>query len=103
MQDIVSWFDSMNYPFPFISAYLAAITEMLGVILLALGLFTRLISILLIFIMFVAIFTVHFSNGFEAGNNGFEIPLYYALMLFAIFVVGPGKYSLDYLFFRRLN
>ncbi len=26
------------------------------------------------FIMLVAIFAVHWLNGLEAGNNGFEIP-----------------------------
>ena len=73
----------------------------MGVVLLVLGLFTRLISLFLAVIMMVAIFTVHWSNGFSAGNNGFEIPLYYLLfsLLFASF--GAGKYSLDYFFLER--
>ena len=47
--------------------------------------------------MVVAIVTVHLGHGFEAGNNGFEIPLYYLIMLFTLLVYGSGKYSLDYL------
>ena len=52
--------------------------------------------------MVVAIATVHFGNGFEAGDNGFEIPLYYLLMLFALLVNGAGKMSLDHLISRRI-
>lgn len=95
------WFASMHYPLPYFSAYLAGITEITGVVLLTLGLLTRLISIPLMFTMLVAIFTVHFDNGFKAGNNGFEIPLYYLLMLFTLFVLGPGKISLDNLIRKK--
>lgn len=100
---IAVWFDSMGFPFPALNAYLAATTELLGVILLTLGLMTRLISLPLIVVMVVAISTVHLPNGFAAGENGFEIPLYYMifLMLFASF--GAGKLSLDYLIFGEDN
>jgi putative oxidoreductase len=98
---IAQWFESINYPLPTLNAYLAATTEALGVILLLLGFATRLISIPLMFIMFIAIVTVHGGNGFEAGNNGFEIPLYYLLMLFVLFIIGPGKLSLDALINKK--
>ena len=98
---IGDWFASMNIPFPVLNAYMAAGTEMAGVFLLLFGLGTRLISIPLIITMLVAIFTVHFQNGFEAGNNGYEIPLYYLLMLFTLTIYGSGKLSLDYILKRR--
>ena len=60
------------------------------------------ISIPLMFTMVVAIVTVHLGNGFEAGNNGYEIPLYYLLMLFALLVNGSGKISLDHLIERKM-
>lgn len=91
------WFASMNYPFPYLNAYMAGITEVLGVVLLTLGMGTRLITIPLMVVMLVAIFTVHIGNGFEAGNNGFEIPLYYLIMLFTLFIYGSGKISMDQL------
>ena len=53
--------------------------------------------------MLVAIVTVHMGNGFEAGNNGFEIPLYYILMLFILVVNGAGKISIDNLLSKRLR
>ena len=94
---IISWFESINIPIPALNAYLATGTEALGVVLLALGLGTRLISIPLIITMIVAIGTVHLSNGFEAGNNGFEIPLYYMIMLITLVIYGSGKFSIDHL------
>lgn len=94
---IAEWFGSMGIPFPTLNAYLATGTEMAAVILLPLGLATRFISIPLMVTMVVAIVTVHLGNGFEAGNNGFEIPFYYLLMLFALLINGSGKISLDHL------
>ncbi|TKG90382.1 DoxX family protein [Puteibacter caeruleilacunae] len=102
IEGIGDWFASMNYPLPMLNAYLAASTEALGVILLFLGLGTRIIAIPLMFVMLVAIVTVHGGNGFEASANGFEIPLYYLLMLFCLLIYGSGKYSIDH-FFKKTD
>lgn len=68
--DTVDWFGSPDYglglPFPFLMAALATAAEVGGAVLLALGLFTRWISIPLIITMLVAIFTVHLPNGWQA-------------------------------------
>ncbi len=127
LKDIASiamWFESMGIPLPTLNAYMATGTEVAGVILLTLGLFTRLISIPLIGVMIVAIITVHGVNGFaaiQAGSevvdpwvngeqitgtlvvlqNGFEIPFYYILMLLTLVAHGGGKFSLDNLFFKK--
>ncbi len=95
IDSIAGWFDSMNYPLPKLNAYMAAGTETAGVVLLLLGFASRLISLPLIVVMLVAIFTVHMGNGWEAGNNGFEIPFYYMVMLVVVLIYGPGKYSLE--------
>ncbi len=96
---VAEWFGSLGIPFPTLNAYMAASTELIGVVLLTLGLFTRLISIPLMVIMVVAIVTVHWTHGFAAGNNGFEIPLYYMLFLAIFASYGAGKLSLDHLLF----
>ena len=101
MAAVAEWFASLGIPFPTLGAYLAASMETTGVVLLILGLFTRFISIPLIIVMIVAIFTVHLHNGFSAGDNGFEIPLYYMLFLFIFFSQGAGRFSLDRLFFDK--
>ncbi len=96
---IAKWFGTLGIPLPTLNAYMAATTEITGVVLLTLGLFTRLISLPLMVVMVVAIVTVHLPNGFGAGNNGFEIPLYYMLFLVIFASFGAGKLSLDHLFF----
>jgi len=99
---VAEWFGSLGIPMPTLNAYLAASTESVGVVLLSLGLATRLISIPQIIVMIVAIVTVHWANGFEAGNNGYEIPLYYLLMLLTLLIKGAGKISLDRIFKKWL-
>ena len=96
---VATWFGTLGIPLPTLNAYMAASTELLGVVLLTLGLFTRLISLPLMVIMVVAITTVHLAHGFSAGDNGFEIPLYYMLFLAIFASFGAGKFSLDHLLF----
>jgi putative oxidoreductase len=73
--------------------------EFFGVILLALGLFTRPVALMLAFEMAVITFRVHNDAGFFWTAHGYE----YALLMGAIFVAfmigGGGRYSLD----RRLG
>ena len=103
ISSVAEWFGSMGIPFPTLNAYMAASTEVLGVVLLTLGLLTRAISIPLIVVMIVAIVTVHLPHGFSAGDNGFEIPLYYMLFLLIFFSQGAGKFSLDRVIFGEKN
>lgn len=100
INSVAEWFGSIGIPAPTFNAYLAATTEMAGVFLLALGLGVRFISIPLIITMVVAIKTAHWANGFAVGDNGYEIPLYYLLMLLVLATFGGGKLSVDYLLQR---
>jgi len=93
--DTTEWFASMNFPLPKLSVLLVGATEFVGFFLLMLGFLTRYISIPLMFIMLIAITVVHMGNGYAAADNGFEIPLYYLVMLFVLFGNGPGKFSID--------
>ncbi len=67
MEATIAWFGNeewgLGMPFPTLNAYMAAITELLGVVLLTFGLFARFISAPLIVTMLVAIKTVHFGHG----------------------------------------
>ncbi|OCR85066.1 DoxX family protein [Campylobacter fetus] len=95
IEPTAQWFSSMGFPIPVLIVYLVAIFESLAVLLFVLGLFTRIISIPLIAIVLVAIFAVHFENGYSLANNGFEVPLYYLVMLLGLFSFGAGNISLD--------
>lgn len=64
------WFGNTDWglglPFPWLMAFLATVTELVGAILLTFGLFTRLISIPLVITMLIAITSVHWDNGWQA-------------------------------------
>lgn len=63
----VSWFDnSLGMPLPTLMAFMAGWTEILGAVLLALGLAVRFISIPLMVTMLVAAVTVHWDNGWQS-------------------------------------
>ena len=116
-ESTVRWFqDGLQLPFPVVNAVMATSTECLGVVLVLLGLATRIISVPMMVIMLVAIKTVHWPDGFaacesvksadgviERVKHGFEIPFYYFWMLFSLLVTGPGRISLDYLIGQKIN
>ena len=70
MEATIAWFGNPDWglglPFPELNAYMAASTEIVGVVLLVLGIGTRLISIPMIFVMLMAYFTVHIDHGWLA-------------------------------------
>ncbi len=72
-----------------------ALLELVGGILLALGLFTRLVAVLVIGFMAVSAFYVHGPYGFLWINRGFEYPLFWGLVCAAIAIRGGGPRSLD--------
>ena len=70
MEQTVEWFGNPDWglglPFPYLLAHLAAYTEAIGALLLLLGLATRWIAIPLMATMLVAIFAVHWDQGWAA-------------------------------------
>lgn len=67
LDSTATWFgQSLGLPFPELLAWLAATTELVGGALLVIGLGTRLISVPLMITMLVAIFAVHWPNGWLA-------------------------------------
>jgi len=68
--DTVEWFGDMMYglnlPFPWLMAFLATATELVGAVALLLGLGLRWMCVPLMFTMLVAIGTVHWPNGWLA-------------------------------------
>jgi len=85
---------------PEVLLYISAYVEFLGGIALVFGLFTRFFSIAILVNMLVALFVVHAKAGFF-NPAGFEFPLALITMALAETVLGPGEYSLDWLFFYR--
>lgn len=101
------WFAGLQFPFPLhllpadINWVTAGLGETVFGMALLVGLYSRLAALGLLFITFVAVYTVHFDLGWAGWNQietdvglGFKVPLMLAVMLFAIFTQGGGRYSL---------
>jgi putative oxidoreductase len=73
----------------------AAATEILGGLLLATGLLSPVASGLIVAVMIVAAFSVHWPHGVFATTNGIEVPLLYGTGAVALALTGPGAYSID--------
>ena len=79
--------------------FMAAVSEVLGGLFIVLGLMHRLVALLLIFTMIIALM-VHVTAGdtFTIYSNALK-----ALVVFiALAITGPGIYSLDYKYLRRI-
>lgn len=74
-----------------LSLILAIFSEVICSFLLVLGLWTRLAAIPLIVTMLTAGFIVHGADPFSKK----ELSLIYLLGYIVIFLMGPGKYSVD--------
>jgi putative oxidoreductase len=73
----------------------AATAELVGGILLTLGLLGPIGPALIIAVMIVAAVSVHWKHGLFAANNGIEVPLLYGTAAMALALTGPGLYSMD--------
>jgi len=72
----------------------AGIAELVGGLLVAVGLLGPIGPMLIIATMIVAI-SVHWPAGFFGQNGGYELPLLYTLFGLAFAFVGFGAYSVD--------
>lgn len=91
----VAQFAAMGFTPPEFHAALAGGGELLGGLLVLLGLGTRFGAAMLGVIMLVAIVVVHWSGGLFAHNGGFEYPLALLGMSLALFALGGGALSVD--------
>ncbi|MFH3479377.1 DoxX family protein [Xanthobacter variabilis] len=73
----------------------AGIIELVGGVLLALGLFTRPVAFLLSGQMAVAYFMVHAPQNFFPILNGGELAALYSFVFLYLAVAGGGAWSLD--------
>ena len=80
-------------PKPF--AIIIMVLETIGGIMIALGLFTRIVAAMLVVEFLVIIFAAHWPKGYAVGGGGVEYPLMWGLILLAILLRGGGPWSVD--------
>jgi putative oxidoreductase len=86
--------EGMGMPMPGMMAWVAALAEFGGGILLILGWLTRPAALIISGNMVVAITRVHWKNGL-VGQGGYEFPLSLLASLVALLLTGPGAISID--------
>ena len=103
LDKVTAFFTDLGLPMPGFQAHLVANTEFIGGFLLMVGLFTRIASVPLTVIMYVAIATAKRDelHGFS-DLVGFPEYLYLLLLVWLLFQ-GAGLISLDAIFSRRLR
>ena len=81
----------LGFPMPVMFAWAAALSEFLGGILLALGLFTRLAGFFIAFTMLVALIGVHGADPYQKQ----ELAFMYFFIAVAFMLKGSGDWSID--------
>ncbi|MEE8156935.1 MAG: DoxX family protein, partial [Gammaproteobacteria bacterium] len=112
-----NWFAHIkdNFPFPFnhvpveLSWFISTWSELVGSLMLLVGLFTRFWSLSLIILSIVAIAAVHWPESYgsigellkgyaitDKGFGNYKLPLIYIILLVPLLLNGAGKASVDY-------
>ena len=91
-------FDGMGIPLPAVAAYFSTFVELVGGIVLVLGIFTPIVGILLFLNMLGAFVFVHVEAGVFVGDGGYELVLALGVGALLLAAVGAGRISLDAVF-----
>lgn len=119
-----NWFADIQsrFPFPFdvippaVSWGMATWFELIGAIMIWIGLGTRVFAFILLFLTFVATAAVHWpsmltmwsdlAKGYaitDMGYGNFKLPLLFVVMLLPLIFNGGGRFSVDHLLHRVLG
>ncbi|MDD2477002.1 MAG: DoxX family protein [Dysgonamonadaceae bacterium] len=79
--------------------FMAAVTEVVGGVFVIFGLLHRPVALMLTFTMIIALL-VHVTAGDPFGI--YSNALKGLIVFIALLITGPGKYSLDYRYLRRI-
>ena len=106
--------EQIGAPLPEATAWVSNLIEVLGGLAILAGAFVAAVSVPLIVMMLVAMFTVHLRYGFSAINTigltpdgpqfgppGYEVNLLYIAGLLVLILGGAGAWSIDRLLARR--
>lgn len=94
--------ENMEYS-SFIIAHYVAVAHLVGGLMLAFGLFTRLASIVQLPVLFGAVFLIDSQDTMLATGSQFEYSLVVLVLLLVFLIYGGGKWSVDHQVIRKDN
>ena len=101
---VIEYFGSLGLPAPGPTAYFVSILELVGGVLLALGLGSRLIALMLTVNMTMAYITgdraALMSIFSDPDKFSAAAPFTYLMASLVVLIFGPGRFSVDYLIER---
>jgi putative oxidoreductase len=98
---VTAYFSELGIPFPGIQAPMVSFIELIGGALLVIGLASRIAAVPLMGSMAVAILTAQRENVHGLPDLFGLVEWTYLALLLWVALAGPGKISLDHVFFRR--
>ncbi|HKG50165.1 MAG TPA: DoxX family protein [Actinomycetales bacterium] len=98
-----AFFGQVGVPLPTLSAWFAAVVELVGGAALILGIAVPAAALLLVIDMIGAFLFVHAGNGLFMEKNGFELVLALAAASLVLGVLGAGRFSLDHAVLNRFR
>jgi putative oxidoreductase len=93
LMPFVSWTSKLGVPAYL--GYAAPFAELIGGILLFLGVYAELGALMVASFMISALYLVHLPHGFFIQNNGFEYVLTLLVNALVIIISGPGYFALS--------
>lgn len=97
MKEYITWDSFKGYSSPAFMVYLGKIAELVAGIMMAIGFFTRIGSLFLVFTMlYISFFVGHGKVWYEDQH-----PFLFVLLGLVFFFMGGGKYSVDHLIFKH--
>jgi putative oxidoreductase len=102
-EGVAGFLGTLGFPAPMLMAVLLIAAELVGGVMLVLGVFTHWVAKVLAFVALVAWLTVHASNGFLVGDGGFEFIMLIFAACVSLAITGPGRWSLGRVMARNMK
>lgn len=90
-EQLIGGVTAMGFPLPIVFAWAAALSEFVGALCIAAGLFTRIAAGFIAVTMAVAAFMVHSADAYSVK----ELALFYLFSSILLIFTGAGRFSLD--------
>ena len=89
------WMAGLSVTTPSFTQWIISCAETISIVMLVIGLGTRIVSAFLLLISLVSFLATHWPGGITP-TAGMEIPAYHILMLILLIVLGAGQVSVDH-------